>query len=253
MTTDAPLRILVERTPTHHRITRLDASRYVRPRAVHTEPDRVRVALVAACASLLSGDHVRLEIEVGPGAHLELVEPSATVAYNARGGSCTWSATIRVAEGGSLVWGGAPFVVSHGAEVERGTTIELGDGAAMLHHETLVLGRSAEDGGSVRSTLRATYDGRPLLVEDVDLSDPVLRSAPGVLGGHRVVATTTLLGLCPEASLAEHETLLAGPGALARSVADQAHVAEAVLAPTWQRWQADLIARTTSRNITATG
>ncbi|KQY56893.1 MULTISPECIES: urease accessory protein UreD [unclassified Nocardioides] len=238
MTTDAPLRILVERTPTHHRITRLDASRFVRPRAVHTEPDRVRVALVAACASLLSGDDVRLEIEVGPGAHLELVEPSATVAYNARGGSCTWSAAIRVAEGGSLVWGGAPFVVSHGADVERRTTIELDAGAALLHRETLVLGRSAEDGGKVRSTLRATYDRRPLLVEDVDLRDLALRSAPGVLGGHRVVATTTLLGLRPGPEPALHETLLAGPGALARSVADEAHLTEQALEPTWQRWRA---------------
>lgn len=246
MGTTGAVRIAVDRTATHTRIVRLDANRYVRPRTVHTEPHRVRVALVAACASLLAGDDVRLEVDVGAGAHLEIIEPSATIAYNGRGGTCTWSVDIRVAEGGTLIWAGAPFVAAQGADVLRTTTIELGRGAALLHHETLVLGRSAEDGGKVRSTLRATQAGQPLLVEDVDLRDLRLRSQPGVLGRDRVVATTTLLGLVPEAAVAPHETLLAGAGALARSVAAEAHLTELALAPTWQRWL-DAVSRHRSR------
>ncbi|QIX27185.1 urease accessory protein UreD [Nocardioides sp. JQ2195] len=249
MSNEAAVRIAVDRRPGHTRIERLDANRFVRPRAVHAGPDLVRVALVAACASLLAGDDVRLEVEVGPGAHLEIIEPSATVAYNGRGGSCRWAAAIRVAEGGSLVWAGAPLVVSEGADVDRSTTVELADGAVALHHETLVLGRSGEAGGRLRARMRATCEDRPLLVEDVDLGDPGLRRAPGILGENRVLATTALLGARPAEPLHTHETSLAGPGALARSLANQAHLTDLALAATRQRWQAVVEDRRLHRSV----
>lgn len=230
------LRLAVDRDAGRTRVARLDASPFLRPRVVAGRDERVRVALVAASATLLAGDDLRIEVEVGPGAHLELVEPSGTVAYNTRGGSASWSATVHVAEGASLVWAGTPFVAASGCDVHRRTHVELAAGGRMLHHETLVLGRSAEEAGRVRSTMRATYDAVPLLVEDVDLRDPVLRAAPGVLGGRRVLATTALLGVRPDAAVG-HETLLAGPGALARAVSDHAHEAESLLAGTWERWR----------------
>lgn len=72
----------------------------------------------------------------------------------------------------------------------------------MLLRETLVLRRSNENGGALRSTLRAGLGGRPLQVEDLDLTDPALRSGPGVLGTARVLATATLLGTRPGEPLA---------------------------------------------------
>ena len=236
MTRAAPARVVVDHIEGSVRVTDLTTTAYLRPRVVETRGNRARVALVAAQAMLLAGDDLRIEVDVGPGACLELVEPSGTVAYHARGGRARWSASVRVAEGGCLVWAGAPFVAAGGADVHRHTAIELAKGAVMLLRETLVLGRSEEDGGQLRATLAATHDGRPLLVEDLDLRDPRLRGSPAVLGAGRVFATAALLGIRPDAPAEPHQTLLAGPGALHREIASQAHAADAALEPTWTRW-----------------
>ena len=235
MTRDAPARIVVERDGPQTRIRELTTSAYLRPRLLGGAGPRV--ALVAACASLLAGDHLRMEVEVGAGASLELVEPSGTVVYDARGGRANWTASVRVGERGRLVWGAAPFVVAQGADVHRHTGIDLESGGAVLLRETLVLGRSNECGGALRSTLRAVREGRPLQAEELDLADPVLRSSPAVLGTRRVLATATLLGRRPEELTDPHETVLDGPGALRRELADHAHLAEDALEPTWGRWR----------------
>ncbi|WP_109471557.1 urease accessory protein UreD [Ornithinimicrobium cavernae] len=237
MSRPAPAQVSVANRQGTAQVTRLATSTFVRPRVLGVRGDRVSVALVAACATLLAGDDLRLEIDVGPDSCLELIEPSGTVAYDCRGGRAHWSAVIRVAEGGRLLWPAAPFVVSHGADVHRSTQIELAPGGTVLMRETLVLGRSGEVGGSLRASLSATAGGAPLLVEDLDLTDDRRRSAPGVLGTARVLATVALLGAAPSETAHPHETLLAGPGALRRAVTQHAHDAEAALDPTWERWR----------------
>lgn len=231
-------RVAVDAAAGHARLTDLSQSSYLRPRLLGTLGTHARVALVGACAALLAGDDLRLDVDVGPHTHLELVEPSGTVAYDARGGHATWTAHLHVAGGGSLVWPGAPFVVAHGADVHRHTDITLDADATLLLRETLVLGRSGEDGGRLRATLTATHAGDPLLVEDLDLTDPRLRSAPGILGNGRVLATTTLLGTRPDTPTRDHETQLAGPGALRREITTHAHLADTALTDTWTRWAA---------------
>lgn len=246
-----PTRIRVERVAGRTRITDLTASRFLRPRLLGGDPDRPRVALVANCASLLAGDDLRLNVHIGPGAHLELVEPSGTVVYNSRGELSRWSAEVRVEEAGQLVWGAAPFVVSGGARVHRHTGIDLAPDAVALLRETLVLGRSGESGGRLRSVLRADLDRRPLFVEDLALEDPALRDSPAVLDGARVVGTVALLGTRPEELVHPRETALHGPGAIRRALHEHAHLDEADLAPTWQRWRDEVTRRAATRPCSA--
>lgn len=215
----------------------LRTGQHLRPVVVGTDGPRVRIALVGVCATLLAGDDLRIDVEVGSGAHLELVEPAGMVAYDARGGHQRWSADVRVANGGSLIWRAAPFVVAGGADVHRHTELALADGALALASETLVLGRSGEDGGRLHSKLRSTLEGRDLLVEELDLRSPELRTAPGMLGYSRVLATVALLGARPGEPVSPPETPLAGPGSIARALAIQAHSADETLADTWERWQ----------------
>lgn len=235
-------RIVVDRVAGRTRISELTTSRFLRPRLLGSDPDRPRVALVANCASLLADDDLRLEVHVGPGAHLELVEPSGTVAYNARGGRARWSADVRVGEGGHLVWGAAPFVVARGAHVHRSMTVDLARGAVALLRETFVLGRSGEAGGHLRSLLRADLDGRPLHAEDLALDEPDLRDSPAVLGTARVLGTVLMLGDRPHELVHPHETPLHGLGAIRRGLHEHAHLDEAALAPTWDRWRDGLTA-----------
>lgn len=252
MSRPEPTRIRVERVGGRTRITDLTASRFLRPRLLGGDPERPRVALVANCASLLAGDDLRLDVHVGPGAHLELVEPSGTVVYNSQGELSRWSAQVRVEEAGQLVWGAAPFVVAGGARVHRHTGIDLAPEAVVLLRETLVLGRSGESGGRLRSVLRADVDHRPLFVEDLALDDPTLRDSPAVLGGARVLGTVALLGTRPTELVHPRESALHGPGTIRRELHEEAHLDEVALAPTWDRWRAALAMTDRSRFATAT-
>jgi urease accessory protein len=209
------------------------------PRVLSTGPGVARVALVATRALLLGGDRVRVEVHVGEGVELELVEVSGTVAYAGRGRSASWDVDVRVDAGGLLVWDALPFVVADGADVERTTRVSLADGGARgaggvaLLRETLVLGRTGESGGRLRSRtcveLSASLDTRvprgaattgesaaPDGSVSTWQSDPARREGvrelfvedldlrddrvlPGVLGTARVVDSVLCLGARPPA------------------------------------------------------
>jgi urease accessory protein len=178
----------------------------LRPMLLASDARSARISLVPDGAMLLAGDQVAVEVEVGEGASLTLVEPAGTVAYDMDGGHASWTVTITLAANASLVWAGEPFVVSAGADVNRDTQVTLGPGARLALRETLVLGRHGERPGRVATTWSAHQaDGRPLLVESLDLDASSL--APGLLGRHRVLASVTALGrdvpsdACPDGRL----------------------------------------------------
>lgn len=249
-----PVRIAIELDRGRARLTRLDHGEFLAARLLGTDGPRAKVALLASCATLLAGDHVDLQIDVGAGVDLELVEPAGTVAYNARGGApASWTATITVADAAAVRWHSAPFVVADGAYVARTVDLRLAGSARVLTRDLLMLGRTRELGGAIRSRCHTTIDGEPLLVEDLDLTDPVLRAMPGLLGDHRAIATAMLLGVASPAptpaptsdsrpdrtELREaelFETELAGPGALARALGRHAHAVDAALDQPWRRW-----------------
>lgn len=239
-----PTRVRVERSGDRVRFAELGVGSYLRPRPLQIDGNRARLALIGSYATLLAGDRVRIEVEVGPGVSLELVEPSGTVAYDAQGGEASWAASFRLAEGAQLTWRAAPFVATGGANVWRSTTVELAPTARALISETLVLGRTYESGaGPMRSQLRVDHGGRPLLVEDLDLRDQAHRERPGVLGGHRALTSVLLLGQSPREIHGRHETRLAGPGGLSRAIAPHAHEAEGAVAQTWDRWLDEITAQ----------
>lgn len=206
------------------------------------------VALVATRALLLAGDHVEIDVVVGPGAWLEIEEVTGTVAYDASGVPSSWSVRARVGAGGSLVWDAPPFVVATGAHVERWTDVTLAPGAVAAWREALVLGRTGEAGGFVRSATRVVQEDVPadvpLLVDEVVLGDP--RSDLVARGGARVLDTLTVVGRRPEdpgvpvpvpadgAVVLE----LAGPGTVARALGPHTH--DPVLDGTWAAWRAEI-------------
>nr|WP_246315670.1 urease accessory protein UreD [Kineococcus aurantiacus] len=164
----------------------------------------------------MAGDRVAVEVHVGPGCTLDLVEVAATVAYDGRGGPpARWTTRLHLGAGARVRWDAEPLVVADGAHVERDTHVDLAPGAVARLRETLVLGRSGETGGAVVLRTRARRDGRPLLAEDLDLRDRRVRRSPAVLGGHRRVETLLVLGERVEAPGALQ---LEGPGSLVRRV-----------------------------------
>ena len=155
------------------------------PRILRVTPTSARVALVATTALLLAGDEAELDIVVGDGVALEIVEVAATVAYAGRGGACSWSANLSVAEGASLRWPGEPFVVATDARATRTTRADIADGGSLMLRDTLVLGRHGEAGGELVARTDISHAGRPALVEEFRLAAD--DDAPGIRGGRRVV------------------------------------------------------------------
>jgi urease accessory protein len=193
-------------------------------RVLSAGAEGARVALLAEGALLVAGDDVSVGMRVGPEVRLEVVEPAGTVAFDMRDASARWGVRIEVDDGGELVWRAEPFVVATGAVVERDVDIALhGSGAAAMR-EVLLLGRVREAGGVVRQRLRATAAGRPLLAEDLVLDGE--RPRVGVVGGHRVVDSVTVLGRratglpTPDGA---HRLELDGPGTVVRHLGAQTH------------------------------
>lgn len=197
---------------------------------MHHDDARARISLVPEGALLLAGDAIEIDVSVDAGARLDLVEPAGTVAFDMRGGHARWDVRVRLGPGAVLTWAGEPFVVAAGANVSRALDLTLGTGAAVGLRECLVLGRYGEGPGQVRQRTTVSTEGEPVLVEDLPL-DGV--TAPGLLGGHRVLSSVLLVGAAaPEADPeAAHRFDLHGGGHLWRRLSAQAH--EGALPAAW--------------------
>ncbi|UPO77479.1 urease accessory protein UreD [Arthrobacter sp. Helios] len=270
-----PTRIAVERSGDGARFSVLDQGLYLAPRPVSAPlraPDggtpHLRVALIGIHMMLLGGDDIRIELNVGPGVTLEVIEPAGMVAYDAEGVASRWSLDAVLGEDSALVWDGAPFVIAGGADVFRQTRVRMGAGARVLIRETLVLGRSGEAGGALRSVTRLTGPGGDFLYEDLDLTG-VRRQAIGVLGTSKVLSSATAAGwrpapvqgpghrpgagtgldpsACPGQNTgpgnpapAAHLFELAADGAVLRALTDSAHQADRLVQPEYVRWKDQL-------------
>lgn len=222
----------------------------ISPRVLRVTENGAAIGLVATTALLLGGDHIEFDIEVGPGAWLELVETAGTVAYDADGTESSWTVNARLGSDAVLLWAGEPFVVAQGANVARRTTITLGERATACLRETLVLGRTGEAGGVLRSTLSVDGPSGPLLLEDLDLGSR--RSLPGVIGAGRVIDSVALLGtrapMHPELA-AGNRFDLDGPGTIARYLGSSAAASPmAAVTAAWRQVAVDqaVAAATTS-------
>ena len=189
----------------------------LRPQVVASSTDRCRIGLLATTALLLGGDVVELEVRVGPGARLDLFDVAGTVAYHGRGEPSAWHVRLELAAGAVLTYAGEPFVLGDGAEVTRTLDVDLAPGASAAVRDTVVLGRSGQVGGRLRSLTTVRLGGRPVLLEDQRLDPARLRSAPGLLGVHRVLDTVVWLGAAqPEPTTATTYALVDGAGTLSR-------------------------------------
>lgn len=191
-----------------------------------------RVALVPEGALLLAGDAVEIDVSVGAGLEVDLVETGGTVAYDMRGSTARWDVRIDLAAGAILRWAGLPFVVAAGADVGRSVRVRCGAGARLALRETLVLGRYGESPGAVRQATTVHDPDGPVLVEDLPLD---AASAPWLLGGSRVMTSVLSVGTdVPETGDDLHRYDLDRPGAvLWRRLGQQVHDVE--LAAAWER------------------
>lgn len=195
----------------------------IRPVLMASDEAGAKVSLMPEGALLLAGDAIAIDVFVGPGARLELVEPGGTVAYAMGEGCASWDVTIELAPAATLVWAGEPFVVAEGASVRRGTTIRLSTGSAVAWRETLVLGRHGERTGSLRQTLDVTgHGGVPVLCEELEVGP---RSSDLLLGGARAMGSVLVLGRSLPEEVEGTRFDLEGEGTMVRRLGAAAHLA----------------------------
>jgi len=212
----------------------------VRPVLLSSDDVGARICLVPEGALLLAGDRIEIAVSVGPGVHLELVEPGGTVAYAMDGGRASWDVAVDVGAGASLAWAAEPFVVAADAHVTRSTTVRLGVGAVAALREVLVLGRHGERSGTLEQLLTVTGPaGRPLLADGLEVGPATSRL---LLGGARVVGSVVLAGarLPDDVGGGGVRFETDDPGTLVRATASAAH--EAALPQAWRRARAVALA-----------
>ncbi|MFE1412028.1 urease accessory protein UreD [Streptomyces sp. NPDC058746] len=191
------------------------------------------VMLVGAMSAPLGGDHLTVEVEVGPGAHLAMGSAAATLALPGRGGEpARYDVRLTLGDGASVRWLPEPLVSVRGSELRVRTRVELAPTARLLLREEQVLGRSGEAPGLLRSRLSVTRDGRPLLDQELACGPgaPGGWDGPAGLAGHRVLGQLLVVnpdfsGQPPQArTLGEFAavTPLAGPAVLVTALAPDA-------------------------------
>ena len=186
---------VVDISPRGERVSCVLAGDFVVPRLVRREGRSVEVALVAGRAMLLPGDAVRIEINVGEGCTLHLVDVGGLVVYgrpDETGEPSHWHARIDLANGAHLGWQGLPTVITDAGHLTRSLTVRLAADSSATLRETLVLGRSGERGGRVTTETDAADAVGPILRDRLEVSgaEPV----PGVLGTDRIVDSILALG-----------------------------------------------------------
>jgi urease accessory protein len=209
-------------------VTRLPVLASQVPLVLRRTPESVY--LVGGAAGPLGGDSLALHITVGAGAFLRVRTAAASIALpglDGRESVLRVSATLGA--GGRLEYLPEPLVVTTGARHATLVSVTLSAGASLVLRDEVLLGRHGERGGTARSTVRASYAGRPLLRQSLEISGTDRAAlGPAVLAGHRAVGTLlrvsevetaeTLVTATPEVAVMP----LAGPGFLVTALAHDA-------------------------------
>jgi urease accessory protein len=151
------------------------------------------VYLLHPPGGLVGGDSLRVDLDVGAGAHALVTTPAATKIYRTAGAEARQTQRLSVAGGGALEWLPQEAIVFDGARAVSDTRVDLEPGARFIGAETVCFGRPAGDApfarGSCRQSLELHRAGRPLLIErgHYTAGSPVAHARWG-LGGATVLA-----------------------------------------------------------------
>ncbi|MFG1608978.1 urease accessory protein UreD [Actinoplanes sp. NPDC049265] len=127
-----------------------------------TGPDAgATVHLVGGAAGPLRGDDLLLEIEVGPGANLEIRSVAATLLLPGRPAPPS-RLVVRATVAGTLRWRPEPTIAAAGCDHHAITEVDVAEGGTLLWRDDLVCGRHNEPSGAVRSDTTVRYAGRTL-------------------------------------------------------------------------------------------
>lgn len=184
-------------------------------RPFYPEGDTCHLYLLHPPGGLVGGDQLRLEANVGKGAHALLTTPGATKFYRSAGPWARQQQRFEIADGGVLEWLPQETILFDGARAELSSHIELHAGAGFIGWEIYCLGRPAArerfGNGQCRFRLALYRDRKPLLLERLNIMDKSHLDRPAGLRGHPVTATLVATGADRDALLATRDILQRHP------------------------------------------
>jgi urease accessory protein len=173
----------------------------------------VTVHLVGGAAGPLRGDDLRLDVDVRPGARLDVRSVAASLALPGSAGQPPSRLEIRatVAAGAVLRWLPEPLIAVAGCDHLVVTDLRVDAGGALVWRDDLVCGRHGEPAGNVRIDTTVRYAGRTLYRHELAVGP----RAPGWSG-------PAVLGATAAPSQRSGTSNQAGAGHALGSVSDQA-------------------------------
>ncbi|WP_193313018.1 urease accessory protein UreD [Georgenia subflava] len=158
-------------------------------------PQPARVSVAAGAAGPIGGDHLSLDIDVGPGSTLVLGEISARLLLPGPHAEQSRSTTtVRVDRGGTLIWLPQPMIAATGCRHLNDVHVELAEGARLLLREEVVLGRHEEVPGTLAQHVRVRRAGRPLYDQRLDFGPEAIGwDSPAVAGSSRALGSVLVV------------------------------------------------------------
>ncbi|WP_329259645.1 urease accessory protein UreD [Actinoallomurus sp. NBC_01490] len=206
------------------------------PRRLRPRGAQARVCVVGAMNAPHNGDHLRIEVTVGPGADLRVTSATATVALpSPTPAPATLELFFSIAESARLHWLPKPLISAAGSDLHQETRIDLAPTARLLLSEHQILGRAHETTGRLTNRLTVQRCGRTLLDQRTAYGPGApCWDGPAVLADYRTIGQLLLIDPTiqhpSEARLLDDDparghaviTPLPGPGRLLTAVAPDA-------------------------------
>ncbi|MDB5960668.1 MAG: urease accessory protein [Massilia sp.] len=231
-------------------VTRLVERRHAGPlrvqKALYPEGAAICHAIVVhPPGGVVGGDTLRLDAEVGEGAHALLTTPGAGKWYRANGRQSRQTVTLQAFENAALEWLPQETIFFDGAVVVLEHTVELHAGARYIGAEILCFGRRASGEKFARGVIKQhtqIRSGGKLIWWEQGKLDPAALQGRFGLNGATVCATLIGVGAPLPAVLMERIRAL-DPGLaasqvksvfVARLVGDDSEAARRVVTAAWQ-------------------
>jgi urease accessory protein len=153
------------------------------------------VHLVGGAAGPLRGDDLHLEIEVRPGARLEIRSVAASLALPGRAGQPASRLRVDALVGAeaTLRWLPEPLIAAAGCDHRTITRVEASEGATLLWRDDVVCGRHKEPSGNVQTDITIRYAHQTLYRHELSVGPSAPGwSSPAILGStHPTIPTSS--------------------------------------------------------------
>jgi urease accessory protein len=99
------------------------------------------VSILNPTGGLLGGDHLAIDVSVGPAAHACLITPSATKVYRSEGEPARQDVSLRLEAGAICEWVPDHTIPFSGSGLRQRIDVEAGDGACLILMDAFAAGR----------------------------------------------------------------------------------------------------------------